>query len=364
MTAVSPALFYYRRGQGMLSKEQKIKIIELRSEGNGSKYIARMIGAKRDAVRSFLTTKSSLNLATELNVNISNLSPKIRLIKRKKCVCKNCSKEYIYTRDLFYSRVFCTEDCKEKEREKKALNNLYSCVTCGNKFKPNGSQKYCSDECSYRKDNCVVCGKEFTVKITSKVKHCSLMCSRQKYRKTHEEYCNRLLKIHKGNITPITFYIGSDKDITMHCLLCNKQTTGIAHKFVDSLKRKGCAHCGPRLSLAEDEINEWLQQKNVKYVSQYRFIDNDDMSKLRYDFAILNEDDSVKMLIEYDGVQHFRVVDRFGGKDEYVTRKERDRIKDNYARDMGIKLIRINYKQRDNIDSILNSVIDTISPVL
>lgn len=340
----------------MLQQHVKDKIIELRNSGLGLRAIGTQLGLKRDTVRTFLRTKYAQE---RTYIKVATKKQKPKSIRN----CEYCGDNYYVGAIDIKSHKFCSSKCRANHTREKELRNYYSCITCGSKFKPNGSQKYCSDECSYRKDNCVVCGNEFKVKIASKVKHCSLMCSKQKYRKTHEEYCNKLLSIHKGNITPITFYVGSDNDITIHCLLCNKQTTGIAHKFIDSVKRKGCAHCGPRLSLAEDEINEWLQQNNVKYVSQYRFIDNDEMSKLRYDFAILNEDDSVKMLIEYDGVQHFRVVDRFGGKDEYVTRKERDRIKDNYARDMGIKLIRINYKQRNNIDSILRNVMQTTSPI-
>ena len=57
--------------------------------------------------------------------------------------------------------------------------------------------------------------------------------------------------------------------------------------------------------------------------------------------------------IEYDGIQHFEVVDYFGGLDGFITTKIRDTIKNEYCKSKNIKLIRIPYWGFDNIENIL-----------
>ena len=57
--------------------------------------------------------------------------------------------------------------------------------------------------------------------------------------------------------------------------------------------------------------------------------------------------------IEYDGIQHFEPIERFGGKEEFSRTKIRDNIKTQYCKDNNIKLIRIPYWDFDNIEMIL-----------
>lgn len=62
----------------------------------------------------------------------------------------------------------------------------------------------------------------------------------------------------------------------------------------------------------------------------------------------------IHMCIEYDGQQHFYVIDNwFGGKKQLVRTQENDRIKTNYCLKNEIRLNRITYKDFKNIESIL-----------
>ena len=60
--------------------------------------------------------------------------------------------------------------------------------------------------------------------------------------------------------------------------------------------------------------------------------------KLRFDFAIFNDDNQLSHLIEYDGVQHFK-ESYWGGLEEIQLR---DNLKNQYCKEHNIKLIRIN----------------------
>jgi very-short-patch-repair endonuclease len=66
--------------------------------------------------------------------------------------------------------------------------------------------------------------------------------------------------------------------------------------------------------------------------------------KLTFDFYI----PSLNTVVEYDGEQHFRPSDKFGGK-KFETTVENDLIKNNYCKDKGIKLVRIPYNMKGNL---------------
>ena len=64
---------------------------------------------------------------------------------------------------------------------------------------------------------------------------------------------------------------------------------------------------------------------------------------MRYDFIILNDNEQPLYLIEYDGEQHFKSVERWGGEEKLKKQQEYDKIKNNYAINHNLPLIRIPY---------------------
>lgn len=55
------------------------------------------------------------------------------------------------------------------------------------------------------------------------------------------------------------------------------------------------------------------------------------------------DNDNIKILIEYDGKQHFQPIDYFGGKEQYNKNKIRDDIKDEYCKKNNMPLLRLPY---------------------
>lgn len=70
---------------------------------------------------------------------------------------------------------------------------------------------------------------------------------------------------------------------------------------------------------------------------------------LRFDFVVFNDDNSIKLLIEYDGEQHFQNKTDKIWSDSLEKRQERDRIKNDYCLSHNIPLIRIPYWEKNNI---------------
>ena len=70
---------------------------------------------------------------------------------------------------------------------------------------------------------------------------------------------------------------------------------------------------------------------------------------LPFDFYIPHKD----ICIEYDGEQHYKPIEYFGGVKKFKRLKRNDNIKNKYCKENNIKLIRIKYSQYKNIDKIL-----------
>jgi hypothetical protein len=71
---------------------------------------------------------------------------------------------------------------------------------------------------------------------------------------------------------------------------------------------------------------------------------------LKFDAYFIDEKGN-EIFIEYDGVQHFEPVDYYGGELRYNDQVKNDIIKNQYTKDKGLKLIRIGYKDFNNIEN-------------
>lgn len=101
--------------------------------------------------------------------------------------------------------------------------------------------------------------------------------------------------------------------------------------------------CGCRTqSFGESYIEFLLENINAEFVQQYIFKDCKNINSLRFDFAIFYKN-SLVGLIEYDGKQHFKPIDFFGGQIGFELTKKRDEIKNAYCFEHNIPLLRIPY---------------------
>jgi very-short-patch-repair endonuclease len=70
------------------------------------------------------------------------------------------------------------------------------------------------------------------------------------------------------------------------------------------------------------------------------------LNNQRVDFTILNKNEEPVLFIEYDGEFHDKAE---RNKGELTVNKERDERKDSRAEELGIPIIRINYKEEAHI---------------
>lgn len=152
----------------------------------------------------------------------------------------------------------------------------------------------------------------------------------------------------------------NDKGVWMYDCKC-PYCGNIFQEIPARINNNHITSCGCKsLSLREKYIEKILSENGVEYKRQYSFQDCKNVYPLRFDFAILNHDNSVKSLIEYDGAQHYRPVDLFGGKDAFIEQLENDSKKNKYCEDNHIPLFRIPFSM--SLNDIEKTIMNIINP--
>lgn len=131
---------------------------------------------------------------------------------------------------------------------------------------------------------------------------------------------------------------------------CGKKTTVAGH----DLRNGDTQSCGCLISTAELEISQILQDINIEYETQKKYVGlvGTGGGLLRFDFYL----PKYNMLIEYQGKQHYTPFYRFGGEEAYQKGLIHDEIKREYCKKNGIKLLEIPYWERSNLREILTQI--------
>lgn len=143
-------------------------------------------------------------------------------------------------------------------------------------------------------------------------------------------------------------YVNSQTPVKIICL-----THGafMQKPTIHTLGQCGCPRCS--FSKGEAAIERFLLVNNVSYLSQYVPPDLTNKSKkahYRFDFFLPMHN----LLIEFDGVQHDKPVEYWNTKfTSYEKIQERDQVKNQYSAANNIRLIRVKYKDLNNINQIL-----------
>lgn len=98
------------------------------------------------------------------------------------------------------------------------------------------------------------------------------------------------------------------------------------------------------ISYGEKKIWDYLDSKKIKFIYNKSLNDCKNKHKLRFDFYLPEN----KTCIEYDGIQHYKPIDLFGGEIEFNKTKKRDNIKNLFCEINEIELLRIPYYLNDN----------------
>jgi AraC-like DNA-binding protein len=285
---------------------------------------------------------------------------------------KNCSegftKGFLMTPNRFLNGQRCTK-CRYKRSHEKTtkthdqfIHEVFQLV--GNKYevlsKYNGTDntvniKHVNESCGYYEYS-VTPNKFLTGRRCPK---CSYMIRAKDKRKGLEKFKEEVFNVTNGEYIVLgDSYINNQTKIKIRHINNSCENHSWDIKPNNFLNGQRCPICLE--SKGARRIRLFLQTFNIKFEREYTFDDllgvND--SVLRFDFAIFNEDGSLSFLIEYDGEFHDKQIHE--GHD-LETQQYHDRLKDAYTTKNKINLVRISYREQDDIENILRKVFKLVS---
>jgi hypothetical protein len=113
------------------------------------------------------------------------------------------------------------------------------------------------------------------------------------------------------------------------------------------LRGTGCPRCVQ--SAGEKRFREALTAIGVEFEEEHSFPECRDRYPLRFDFYVPKH----RLLIEFDGRQHYEMSELWGGDDNLTETQRRDAIKDHFAASHGYRLLRIPFSEIDNVDELV-----------
>lgn len=117
------------------------------------------------------------------------------------------------------------------------------------------------------------------------------------------------------------------------------------------MRGDGCPNC--KMSAGEETILFTLAKGSVPYEREKNF-GFDSYQGARYDFFLPERN----LIIEYDGAQHFKPLEVWGGEEMFAERVYRDRKKNKLAIDAGMVIIRIPYTVKGaGLQDLVNTII-------
>lgn len=157
-------------------------------------------------------------------------------------------------------------------------------------------------------------------------------CHIESRRMSKDEFVMKAREIHGGKYDYSNVVFTNNKEyIEIICPVHGKwRTKPNQHLSMKS----GCPRC--RESYGERKISTILDKLGIEYIREYKISGYN----YRYDFYI----PKINILIEHHGKQHYKPVDRFGGKNALDEVKKRDLDKECIASNLDIPLIVTNYK--------------------
>lgn len=235
-------------------------------------------------------------------------------------------------------------------------DGIIQCSKCGNKRKPQNNlleniidRKFnhllVTEKSKYKSCGKILyackcdCGNENVIYATrtdlqsGHTKSCG--CIKRKYNIGDVINNRKILKIIGKKDNGRFYYL-------CQCLLCGTEYEALAQTLDKSIG------CGCQKSKGEFNIIKILKENDIPYLKEYSFKN----SNYRFDFALLDKDNNIIRLVEFDGEQHFKENIKNSGwntKDHFEYVHKNDLEKNKLAKEQNIPLVRIPYTERESL---------------
>lgn len=200
----------------------------------------------------------------------------------------------------------------------------------------------------------LTCGTESDMTYQNFKNSCGCSCCaenqrRKSHTKTDQQFKNEVFELWGDEYEILGEYLNVKEKLLVKHVSCGNEYLVQPDKILNG---RGCPRCRSLNSHGCKKIEVFLKNNKKDYVREIRINECKNKRALPFDFAVL-EKDSIKLLIEYDGEQHFKEIKYFGGANGLKKRKYHDKLKDDYCIKNNIRLLRINFTEDSDIESIL-----------
>ena len=305
------------------------------------------------------THEEFVNEMNKINSNIEILGEYVNTRTKIKCKCKIDGHEWEATPNNLLHGYGCLKCYNNRRGENKKITHdefVDRMKKINNNIEILGEYKGSHTKI---KCKCKIDGHEWEATPNSLLKgqgcpKCGIKSRVEKRNKTTEYFINELKEINK-NIEVLGEYINDRTKIKVRCKKDGHEWEVRPNSLLHGY---GCPKCNE--SKGEKRVAKFLNDKNIEYISQYKFDECKSKYKLPFDFYI----PSLNIAIEYDGEDHYRINKRSKNDtyerafNKFVGTKVRDTIKTIYCKENNIKLIRIPYWDFDNIEEILEKELE------
>jgi predicted Zn-ribbon and HTH transcriptional regulator len=270
-----------------------------------------------------------------------------KFLNRKECSKYfNCSYKTIYNKIKKYNIKF--KQGKSNKQFKWEMKKLV-----GNRYIPLTEYGKDNKDKILIKHNIESCGHEFKMNphnFLDNGQRCPKCFGNE--RKTTEEFKQEIYELEGNDYILLSKYINNNTNVIMKHDIeeCGYEYSVRPLHFLEGTR---CPKC--KASKGEKIIHNWLKDKNIEFENEFVIEKCKNINYLPFDFKIETDDDFI--LLEYDGIQHYQPIDYFGGIERFKKQKENDEIKNIFCNENNIKLIRIPYWEKENIEKILEEKI-------
>lgn len=165
-----------------------------------------------------------------------------------------------------------------------------------------------------------------------KCPQCGLKMIGDKLRLSNIDFINKAKAIHGDKYD---YDKTNHKSMTYKIIITCKKHGEFTQTSGNHLSGKGCPIC--KASKGELLLEDIFKKHSIKTIQQFKLPNYN----FEYDFYLPD----YNLLIEFHGIQHYEVIDFFGGEERFKYTQQCDAFKRSLAREYRIPLIEFNYKQ-------------------
>ncbi len=176
---------------------------------------------------------------------------------------------------------------------------------------------------------------------------CGFISQKSKRKMSLEEFIKKANEIHSNKYSYRLVRFNNQKDFIK--IECTKH--GVFEQNVSNhLTGSGCPDCNN--SKGENKVKALLIKNKIAFIQQKTFENLKDITLLKCDFYL----PKYHCVIEFNGKQHYEIVNKFGGESGFKEIIKRDKIKKRFFNENRINYLEIHYKEKKIEDIILNKL--------